>query len=250
MLWTAAPAFAAGKAEEVSTADLLDNWEEYNGKEVIFRGEAVGDVMRRGDYAWITVNDDFYSREARQEAGKLRGGNSGMGIWLPVEEADKITMLGRYGTVGDFVEVRGVFNADCLEHGGDFDIHASSLKVIDPGKDIDSSPDTGKYIAAVFAFIFLLGTLTPILRRRAREMRKPGRSCARWRIEGINPLKDRSGGEGEELQDRRLEGSDAERSCIEKMGGDVCGRYRSQGPPGVTDLCGPKGAASPLYTCR
>jgi len=171
LLCATAPALAAGKAEEVSTADLLNEWEKYDGQEVIFKGEAVGDVMRRGDYAWITVNDDFYSREARLEAGELRGGNSGMGIWLPIEEADKIKKLGRYGTVGDFVEVRGVFSANCLEHGGDFDIHASTLKVIDPGRDLDASPDTGKYLAALFSFIFLLGTLTPILRRRTREIR-------------------------------------------------------------------------------
>jgi hypothetical protein len=171
VLCTAAPAFSAGKAEEVSTADLLNEWEKYDGQEVIFKGEAVGDVMRRGDYAWITVNDDFYSRAARLEAGELRGGNSGMGVWLPVEEADKIQELGRYGTVGDFIEVRGVFNANCLEHGGDFDIHATTLKIIDPGRDLDTSPDTGKYLAALFSFIFLLGALTPILRRRTREMR-------------------------------------------------------------------------------
>ncbi len=164
-------AAAAEKAVEVNTAELLDDWERYDGREVIFRGEAIGDIMRRGDSAWITVNDDSYSREARLEAGELGGGNSGMGVWLPVEEAEKIETLGRYGTVGDLVEVRGVFNADCLEHGGDFDIHASSLVVIYPGRELDSSPDTAMYLAAVFAFIFLLGTLTPIMKRRTREMR-------------------------------------------------------------------------------
>jgi len=171
VLCAASPAFASGQAEEVTTADLLNEWEKYDGQEVIFKGEAIGDVMRRGDYAWITVNDDFYSREARLEAGELRGGNSGMGVWLPVEEADKIQELGRYGTVGDFVEVRGVFNANCLEHGGDFDIHAKTLKVIDPGRDLDTSPDTGKYLAALCSFLCLLGTLSPILRRRRREIR-------------------------------------------------------------------------------
>jgi len=166
-----ASAAAAGEAVEVNSAELLNEWERYDGREVIFRGEAIGDIMRRGDYAWITVNDDSYSREARLEAGQLRGGNSGMGVWLPVEEADKIETLGRYGTIGDLVEVRGVFNANCREHGGDFDIHASSLVVIEPGRELDSSPDTALYLAAVFAFVFLLLTLIPVLRRRAREMR-------------------------------------------------------------------------------
>ena len=171
MLWLPASAAAAGDAVEVNSAELLNEWERYDGREVIFRGEAIGDIMRRGDYAWITVNDDSYSREARLEAGELRGGNSGMGVWLPVEEADKIETLGRYGTIGDLVEVRGVFNANCLEHGGDFDIHASSLAVIEPGRELDSSPDRALYLAAASAFVFLLLTLIPLLRRRTRELR-------------------------------------------------------------------------------
>ncbi|MDD3718514.1 MAG: hypothetical protein PHP28_07630 [Actinomycetota bacterium] len=167
------PAFAlpGEVAVEVSTIDLLESWQELDGREVILRGEAVGDVMRRGDYAWITVNDDSYSREARLESGELRGGNSGIGVWLPTAEADKIEVLGRYGTAGDLVEVRGVFNAGCNEHGGDFDIHAHSLAVLDPGRDIPTSPDSSLYIAAVFSGIFLVATLTPLLRRRAQEMR-------------------------------------------------------------------------------
>jgi hypothetical protein len=165
-------AAAAGGTSEVNSAELLNDWEEYDGKEVVFRGEAVGDVMRRGEGAWVTVNDDLYSREARLEAGQLRGGNSGIGVWLPASEAAKIRVLGRYGTRGDFVEVRGTFNADCREHGGDFDIHAHTLTVIEAGRELDTSPDSGKYLAALFVMLFVIATLTPFLRRRAREMRK------------------------------------------------------------------------------
>ncbi len=165
------PVCAAAQEEpvEVSTADLLNNWEELNGREVIFRGEAIGDVMVRGDHAWITVNDDYYSREALLEAGELRGGNSGMAVWLPAAEAEKIEMLGRYGTRGDFVEVRGVFNATCLEHGGDFDIHAHTLEVIDGGEMVDTSPDIGKYYGAVLAGAFAIATLVPFWRHRTRK---------------------------------------------------------------------------------
>ena len=54
------PAFAlpGEVAVEVSTIDLLESWQELDGREVILRGEAVGDVMRRGGYAWITGDDD------------------------------------------------------------------------------------------------------------------------------------------------------------------------------------------------
>jgi hypothetical protein len=164
-------AWSQGRVEEVSSEDLIERMDEYDGREVIFRGEAVGDVMVRGDYAWITVNDDHYSREALHEAGKLRGGNSGIGIWLPAAEAEQVTVVGRYGTVGDYVEVRGVFNADCVEHGGDVDIHATFLEVLEPGRQLDISPGWELYVAAALSIIFVLATMTPFLRRRTRDMR-------------------------------------------------------------------------------
>lgn len=164
-------ALAQEGAAEVTTSDLFEDWEEYDGKEVILRGEAVGDVLARGDYAWIAVNDDYYSREALHETGTLVGQNSGIGVWLPTEEAEKIARLGRFGSMGDLVEVRGVFYADDVEHGGDFDIQATSLAILEPGRDIDTSPDSWKYFVMAAALIFLLLSITPRLKRRAREMK-------------------------------------------------------------------------------
>lgn len=164
-------AWSQGEEMELSSRDLIENAEEYDGREVIFRGEVVGDVMVRGDYAWVTVNDDRYSVEALKEAGKLRGGNSGLGVWLPAAEADQVTVVGRYDTVGDYVEVRGAFNADCVEHGGDVDIHASSLEVLAPGRHIDTGPDWKLYLAVAISILFVLLTMTPFLRRRTRDMR-------------------------------------------------------------------------------
>ncbi len=157
--------------EVVNSEELIERMDEFDGHEIIFKGEVVGDVMVRGDYAWITVNDDHYSREALHEAGKLKGGNSGLGIWLPAAEAEQVKVVGRYGTVGDYVQVRGIFNADCVEHGGDVDIHASSLEVLEPGRHLDISPGWELYVAAAVAIVFVLATMTPFLRRRAWDMR-------------------------------------------------------------------------------
>ena len=164
-------ALAQDEAVEVTTNDLFEDWEEYDGKEVILIGEAVGDVMDRGDHAWVTVNDDFYSREALHETGALVGQNSGIGVWLPTQEAEKINRLGRYGSMGDLVEVCGIFYADDEEHGGDFDIQASSLTVLEPGRDIDTSPDSWKYFVMIAGLLFLALSTTPRLKRRAREMK-------------------------------------------------------------------------------
>ena len=167
-LLACAPVLAGG-SEVVNSGSLLQEWEKYDGREVVFRGEAVGDVMARGNHAWLAVNDDPYSLEALHEAGELRGGNSGVGVWLPVSEAEKVTRLGRHGSVGDYVEVIGVFHADCREHGGDFDIHATSLRVLKPGRELRVTPSAGKWMAAMGALAFLVVSLVPFLGRKVRE---------------------------------------------------------------------------------
>ncbi|MDY6794667.1 MAG: hypothetical protein SWK76_05215 [Actinomycetota bacterium] len=173
------PATARGEGTEVTVSQLLEDWEEYDGREVILCGEVVGDVMARGEYAWITVNDDTYSRQALHEEGTLDGQNSGIGVWLPTGEAEKIGRLGRYGSMGDFVEVRGIFRADDEQHGGDFDIQGQSLTILEKGRSVDTSPDGWEYFALGAALLFLLVSLTPILKRRALEMQRAKALLAR-----------------------------------------------------------------------
>jgi hypothetical protein len=170
-LTLSSPAHADGETVEVNSRQLIERSEEFDGREVVLVGEVVGDVMVRGDHAWLTVNDDQYSKEALREAGSLRGGNSGIGVWLPASEAEKVKTVGRYRTTGDYVLVEGTFNADCREHGGDMDIHARTLEVILPGRKLEISLEPWKYLVAGLAFLFLLGSTVPFFRRRAREMR-------------------------------------------------------------------------------
>lgn len=165
-------AHAEDEPVRVDSLTLMQSWEDYDGEEVVFVGEAVGDVMVRGEQAWITVNDDHYSRRALAESAELRGGNSGIGVWLSREEAAKITRLGRYGSIGDRVSVRGVFHADCPEHGGDFDIHASSLEVLERGREIVPALDSGKPMATALSLLFLAATSLPFYLRRLADRRR------------------------------------------------------------------------------
>lgn len=173
-----APAFAAGEEHEVDSEVLLREWERYDGEEVVFRGEAVGDILWRGEFAWVMVNDDHYSKNALHEAGELRGGNSGVGVWMPAVEAKKITRLGRHGSMGDYIEVRGTFHADCGEHGGDFDIHARAIKVVNAGRKVDTSPHAWKIIGLLVAALFALATTVPFFLRRIED-RKSARALLR-----------------------------------------------------------------------
>ena len=127
-------ASAAEANYAVSITDLIENMKKYNGQQVTIEGEAIGDIMVRGDNAWITVNDDPFSKRSIEEGGKLVGmSNVGIGVWLPAADARQIKVLGGYKNRGAKVMVTGVFHRACAEHGGDTDIHASSLEVVQEG---------------------------------------------------------------------------------------------------------------------
>ncbi len=55
LLFLAAPAEAGPLL--CSSNELLAAPEKYDGKEIAYRGEVVGDIMWRGDHAWVAVND-------------------------------------------------------------------------------------------------------------------------------------------------------------------------------------------------
>lgn len=98
-------------SQSISSSELINNAKEYDGKTVIYSGEAIGDIMLRGEYAWINVND----------------GKNAIGIWVKKDFVKDIIYTGSYNANGDLVEISGVFNRACIFHGGDLDIHAYRL---------------------------------------------------------------------------------------------------------------------------
>jgi len=120
--------------DTVPIEELIDNMKKFDGETVIIEGEVIGDCMVRGDYAWITVNDDAYSRKSIEEGGKRVGiSNIGIGVWIPKGETRSIEFLGSYKTKGDIVRVVGTFHMADSTHGGDTDIHATHLEVVKSG---------------------------------------------------------------------------------------------------------------------
>ncbi len=109
---------AIAETASVGTKDLIEKPRDFDGKTIVFLGEAIGDAMRRGDHAWVNLLD----------------ANAAMGIWLPAADSDAIKDWGSYQAKGDVVRIRGVFHRACPEHGGDMDIHAESLEIIARGK--------------------------------------------------------------------------------------------------------------------
>lgn len=126
-------------AESVSSDELINNARQYNAMPVVYAGEVIGDIMKRGEYAWINVND----------------GKNAIGVWAEASLIKDIVYAGSYRASGDRVEVVGRFNRACPEHGGDLDIHASEIKKNASGGLTAEAPDLGKRNVA----ILLLGTL-------------------------------------------------------------------------------------------
>ncbi len=110
----------------VSSTELINNAKNYDGSSVVYAGEAIGDVMIRGDNAWINVND----------------GENAIGIWLDKASAQKISFTGSFHGKGDRLEVTGAFQRSCPAHGGDLDIHASEIRIISPGRAVVEKLDT------------------------------------------------------------------------------------------------------------
>ena len=151
MILTAGLLIASGtNALVVGSDDLINNAKEYDNKEVIYSGEVIGDIMRRGEYAWINVLD----------------GSNSIGVWIAYDEAKKIKYKGSYKYKGDMVEVTGIFNRACPEHGGDFDIHAKSMIIKKEGSEIKQGINPNMIYAAVALFLIAVVLNLFIYKRR------------------------------------------------------------------------------------
>jgi len=62
------------------------------------------------------------------------------------------------------VKIRGTFNAACAEHGGDMDIHATSLEVVTPGRVV-REPVKFVKLGIALALLALAATLWVAYRR-------------------------------------------------------------------------------------
>ena len=140
----------------MSSAQVLNDTFSYDGKTIVYKGEVVGPVMFRGDYAWVNVHDGSYA----------------FGVWCPKGEASKIGVYGDFNNKGDVVEVSGVFHRACAEHGGDLDIHCSSLKIVASGYHVKHTVDNLKIFTA-FVLLLIAITLSWVeFRDNLRDLRK------------------------------------------------------------------------------
>ena len=154
----------------VSSAELLDCPERYDGRRVRFDGEVVGAVLQRGDRAWLQLNDDAYGTQvgALPASGVLAGGNAGIAVSVPVDAVDGIAFVGGNRAQGDLLAVEGVFRLADPDDGGGTTIAADAVRVEGPGRRFDRPvPTTRLAVAAAVGAVAVALTVTA-LRARSR----------------------------------------------------------------------------------
>jgi len=129
-------------AQPIPSAELINNGKLYDGKVVSYEGEVIGDIMVRGDYAWINLND----------------GRNAIGVWIKSALTKDIGFTGSYKSVGDGVEITGVFGRACPEHGGDLDIHAEVIRKTGAGRHLQERLNVDKR-NQVFIFLGIIGLI-------------------------------------------------------------------------------------------
>lgn len=135
-------------AQSISSAELINNAKQYDGKTVDYQGEVIGDLMVRGEFAWVNVND----------------GKNALGIWIDKALIKDIIYTGSYKSKGDLIEITGVFHRACPQHGGDLDIHAVSLKKINSGRNTSEKLNLEKrslsfILAGILGLVWILSLL-------------------------------------------------------------------------------------------
>ncbi len=135
LVLSAALMFAAARIcaqDTVSSDALISRAASFDGRVIAFSGEVIGDVMPRGDHAWVNISD----------------GANAIGVWLPLSMLPRLSYLGSYRARGDVLLVQGVFHRACPDHGGDMDIHAFSVEAAAPGAPVGHPVRAGSMILA------------------------------------------------------------------------------------------------------
>jgi hypothetical protein len=155
----AQPARAVGAtpppAGVLSGADVVALPPGRDGETITLQGEAIGDVLRAGaGHSWVNLLSDGVA----------------VGVWMPSRDAALVSTLGDFRHQGDTLQVTGVFNAACDQHGGDLDVHAEKVTVVAGGERTTRPVTPWKVVVAVAVAGTAL-TQAIVAARRRRQSR-------------------------------------------------------------------------------
>lgn len=136
----------------ISSGEVVECPDAFDGQVVVYVGEVVGDVLHRDGGAWALVNDDDYALEVGPVRAhrQFRGSNSGLSVWFPDPVAELTP--GRHDRRGTIVLVRGRIHRSDGADGGGLTLRALSadaVSILRPAHDLDRPIHTSQAVAAV-----------------------------------------------------------------------------------------------------
>ena len=154
----------------VSSTQVFSCPSAYDGLEVAFAGEVVGELLPRRGGAWAQVNDDAYALETGPVVGhrERAGFNTGMSVWLPEDLAARIEAPGRPALRGDVVLLTGTVHRTDPADGGGITLRASAMETLAPPLEIDPPFHVLQLVVAMVLTVLAIGTSLWAYRRRQR----------------------------------------------------------------------------------
>ena len=155
--------------ERVSSTQVILCPAAFDGREVTYVGEVVGELLPREGGVWAQVNDDAYALEVGPLVGhrERAGFNTGLAVWLPDGLHEEIEAPGRPGRRGDVIQVRGELLRTDPDDGGGTTVRAEQLEVLANPVEVDDPLHVPQAIAAGLLLLGAAGTL--VWSRRVRR---------------------------------------------------------------------------------
>jgi hypothetical protein len=154
----------------ISSTAVVECPDLFDGRQVTYVGEVVGDILHRDGGAWLLVNDDDYALEVGPAGagGELRGANSGLAVWLPDPLPDELTRAGGHGWRGDVIEVNGTIHRVDPADGGGLTLRADDIVVLAEARRADP-PFNGPQGLLATVLVVVVIAVFAIDRRKAAD---------------------------------------------------------------------------------
>ena len=152
----------------VSSTQVFSCPSAYDGLEVTFAGEVVGELLPRRGGAWAQVNDDPYALETGPVVGhrERAGFNTGMSVWLPEDLAARIEAPGRAALRGDVVLLTGTVHRTDPADGGGITLRATAMETLAPPLEIEPPLHVLQLVVALALSALAIGTTLWAYQRR------------------------------------------------------------------------------------
>lgn len=146
-------------AGRVTSTEVIECPDNFDGLLVVYVGEVIGDVLRRDGGAWVLMNDDVYALEVGpvRTNGEYRGYNSGLSVWVPDEYVDLIDHPGGPRWRGDVLEVQGIVHRVDPDDGGGLTIRATDVTRLASAEPVEVPVDRWQLVFAALVGLVAVG---------------------------------------------------------------------------------------------